>query len=292
MEVTRIRALRGPNLWSRHTSIEAVVACHGDENTVGRLDGFERRLRALFPTIGELHPTVLGQPLSLAHVLENAALALQSQSGSAVMFGNTTRTLEDGVYQVVVQYAEEAVGRRAVALAAELIAAALREDGQFDTRAALAELRDLDESERLAQAAVDTHRHIAVDGGATYDARGIAVVVDRNMLGGAVIPDHHITFLPAPAHGVVDMGNAVMEQANQLLGIVAAHTLNIFDKVAQQQTSFARFRVNANQRMFSFINFGSELFAIALETGLIGTARRRIVINIGVQGAQVVRKLL
>ncbi|HSU23818.1 cyanophycin synthetase [Comamonadaceae bacterium OTU4NAUVB1] len=149
MEVTRIRALRGPNLWSRHTSIEAVVACHGDENTVGRLDGFERRLRALFPTIGELHPTVLGQPLSLAHVLENAALALQSQSGSAVMFGNTTRTLEDGVYQVVVQYAEEAVGRRAVALTAELIAAALREDGQFDTRAALAELRDLDESERL-----------------------------------------------------------------------------------------------------------------------------------------------
>ena len=94
MEVTRIRALRGPNLWSRHTSIEAVVACRGDENMVGRLPGFEKRLRALFPTIGELHPTVLGQPLALAHVLENAALALQSQSGSAVMFGNTTRTLD------------------------------------------------------------------------------------------------------------------------------------------------------------------------------------------------------
>ena len=149
MEVTRIRALRGPNLWSRHTSIEAVVACRGDENMVGRLPGFEKRLRALFPTIGELHPTVLGQPLALAHVLENAALALQSQSGSAVMFGNTTRTLEEGVYQVVVQYGEEAVGRRAMALAAELIAAALRQDGHFDTRCALAELRDLDESERL-----------------------------------------------------------------------------------------------------------------------------------------------
>jgi cyanophycin synthetase len=25
MEVSRIRALRGPNLWSRHTAIEAIV---------------------------------------------------------------------------------------------------------------------------------------------------------------------------------------------------------------------------------------------------------------------------
>ncbi|RZL55335.1 MAG: cyanophycin synthetase [Variovorax sp.] len=150
MEVTRIRALRGPNLWSRHTSIEAVVTCRGDENAVGRLDGFETRLRSLFPTIGELHPMVLGQPLALAHVLENAALALQSQAGSAVVFGHTARTLEDGVYQVAVQYGEEAVGRRAVALAVELIDAALQVEGAtFDAAAALAELRDLDESERL-----------------------------------------------------------------------------------------------------------------------------------------------
>lgn len=148
MEVTRIRALRGPNLWSRHTAIEAVVACQGHENAIEQLPGFEPRLRALFPTIGELHPMVLGQPLSLAHVLENAALALQSQSGCSVIFGRTTRTLEDGVYQVVVQYCEEAVGRRAVALATELIGAALN-DGAFDAQAAIAELRDLDESERL-----------------------------------------------------------------------------------------------------------------------------------------------
>ncbi|MGJ7582536.1 cyanophycin synthetase [Variovorax sp. RHLX14] len=150
MEVTRIRALRGPNLWSRHTSIEAVVSCQGTENAVEQLHGFETRLRSLFPTIGELHPMVLGQPLALAHVLENAALALQSQAGCAVVFGNTSRTLEEGVYQVAVQYCEEAVGRRAVALAVELIEAALQKEGAaFDANAALAELRDLDESERL-----------------------------------------------------------------------------------------------------------------------------------------------
>ena len=145
MKVTRIRALRGPNLWSRHTAIEAVVACEGDENAISRLAGFEARLRARFPTIGELHPMVLGQPLALAHVIENAAVALQAQAGCAVNFGNTAPTTDEGVYQVTVQYTEEDVGRRALALAEELIQAALA-DTPFDADAAITELRDLDES--------------------------------------------------------------------------------------------------------------------------------------------------
>ncbi len=27
IEVSRIRALRGPNLWTRHTAVEAMVRC-------------------------------------------------------------------------------------------------------------------------------------------------------------------------------------------------------------------------------------------------------------------------
>ena len=148
MDVTRIRALRGPNLWSRHTAIEAIVACRGDENAVPTLAGFEPRLRALFPRIGELHPSVLGQPLALAHVLENAAIALQTQAGCQVSFGHTAPTPDEGIYQVTVQYTEEAVGRLALKLAEQLIQAAL-DDTAFDAVAAIAELRDLDESERL-----------------------------------------------------------------------------------------------------------------------------------------------
>ena len=53
MHVTRIRALRGPNLWSRHTAIEAVVSCPDDEIAVTDRPGFETRLRTLFPS---LHP--------------------------------------------------------------------------------------------------------------------------------------------------------------------------------------------------------------------------------------------
>ena len=65
-----------------------------------------------------------------------------------VTFSRTTATLEAGVYQVVVEYSEESVGRRAFDLAEQLCNAALHNTG-FDLAAALSELRELDEDERL-----------------------------------------------------------------------------------------------------------------------------------------------
>ena len=147
MDVSRIRALRGPNLWSRHTAIEAIVHCGDDELGVTQLPAFETKLRALFPAIGEAWP-IDGGPLNFAQVLEIAALALQAQAGCPVTFSRTTATVEPGVYQVVVEYSEEQVGRRALQLARELIAAAAN-GGSFDAMAAVAALRDIDEDLRL-----------------------------------------------------------------------------------------------------------------------------------------------
>ncbi|SDM91868.1 cyanophycin synthetase [Polaromonas sp. JS666] len=148
MEVSRIRALRGPNLWSRHTALEAIVACSAVECNISGLAGFEPRVRALFPGMGALRQTGHAGPVSLAHVLEAAALALQTAAGCPITFSHTAATVEAGTYQVVVEYSEEAVGRLAVELAQALIHAALR-DTAFDLEAAIAQLRDLDEDERL-----------------------------------------------------------------------------------------------------------------------------------------------
>ena len=148
MEVSRIRALRGPNLWSRRTALEAIVACTPDESSVEGLAGFEPRLRALFPDIGVLRETDHDGPVSLAHVLEAAALELQAAAGCPVTFSRTAATLEQGIYQVVVEYSEEAVGRLAFELAQALIHAALH-DASFDLQAAIVRLRDLDEDERM-----------------------------------------------------------------------------------------------------------------------------------------------
>ena len=143
MKLTRIRALRGPNLWSRRTSIEAVVECEAGERSLDLMPAFEARLRQRFPAL-----RALGAEASLAHALEACALALQAEAGCPVSFSRTAPTPEAGIWQVVVEYSEEAVGRLAMELARGLCEAA-RDDRPFDLAAALARLRELDEDERL-----------------------------------------------------------------------------------------------------------------------------------------------
>jgi cyanophycin synthetase len=148
MEVSRIRALRGPNLWSRHTAIEAIVSCSESERDIAKFAGFEARLRARFPEIGRLQLLGHTEAVTMAHILEVAALSLQSNAGCPVSFSRTAATMEHGVYQVVFEYSEESVGRLAFELARTLCASAM-EDTPFDLAAALHELRELDEDVRL-----------------------------------------------------------------------------------------------------------------------------------------------
>ena len=148
MEISRTRILRGPNLWSRHISIEAIVSCDEAERSITNLDGFESRLRERFPAIGLFEPQHGDETISLAHVLETAALWLQAQAGCPVTFSRTTPTSEAGVYQVAIEYSQEEVGELAVKLAETLINSALRNE-PFDCEAALKQIRELDEDVRL-----------------------------------------------------------------------------------------------------------------------------------------------
>ncbi len=148
MEVTRVRALRGPNLWSHHTAIQSIVSCSPLDRDIGKIDGFEDRLRARFPEISPFQPNGHDDSISMAHVLELAALGLQAQAGCPVTFSCCTPTVDADVYQLVVEYSEEAVGRLAMDLAQTLCKSAL-DDTPFDLADALTQLRDLDEDVRL-----------------------------------------------------------------------------------------------------------------------------------------------
>jgi len=148
MDVSRIRALRGPNLWSRHTAIQAIVTCEGAECAIADLPGFEARLRDRFPELGDLIPADHLDTVSMAHALEFAALGLQAQAGCPVTFSRSAQAVDTGIYQVVVEYTEEDVGRLAFDLAEQLCNAALN-DQPFDLDAALRQLRELDEDIRL-----------------------------------------------------------------------------------------------------------------------------------------------
>ena len=148
MELQRVRALRGPNLWSRHTAIEAIIFCEEEERSIQGLIDFEIQLRTLFP---QLHFTNTGpsrNSISMAHVIEYVVLGLQAQAGCPVTFSRTVKANQDGIYQVVVEYSEESVGRMALDLAWKLVIAA-RENQDFNLQSALDDLSHLDEDVRL-----------------------------------------------------------------------------------------------------------------------------------------------
>ncbi|NBQ90357.1 MAG: cyanophycin synthetase [Betaproteobacteria bacterium] len=155
MDMIRTRALRGPNLWSRHTALEMEVRCEPDERSVDSRAGFEDRLRALCPGLGTLRTPTRHGAITLAHALESTLLALQAAAGCPVTFSHTEPTAEDGVFLVVVEYTEEAVARRALEMVQRIVRAAwspetaLPEAANLDGMACVTALRELDEDLRL-----------------------------------------------------------------------------------------------------------------------------------------------
>jgi cyanophycin synthetase len=147
MDISRVRALRGPNLWSRHTAIEAVVRVEPDEADIRRLPGVEARLLALLPTLAPLRASP-DESRSLAWVLARVARELQARAGCAVVFSGERPTREAGTTRIVFDYAQEAVGRQALEAAEALVRAALA-DAPYDAAAAIAKLHELDEDIRL-----------------------------------------------------------------------------------------------------------------------------------------------
>ena len=101
MEIIRIRMLRGPNLWSRHTSLEAIVSCEETERSIDSIPQFENKIRERFPQLGNMRRGGQNEVLSLAHALEYAALGLQAQAGCPVTFSRTVQTVDVGVYGAV-----------------------------------------------------------------------------------------------------------------------------------------------------------------------------------------------
>ncbi len=109
MKIESLRSLRGPNLWSNHTSLEAVVRFEGSFD------------------------------LALVERVARRALDFQVAVGSRVSFSEVRR-ISDRQCRLVVQYAEEEVGKRALELAVKLpLEVPVSEVGDLPTLKALAE---------------------------------------------------------------------------------------------------------------------------------------------------------
>lgn len=152
MQIQKVLALRGPNIWSRHPVLEAWVDLGPLKDTSSKdFPGFNDRLMGWLPGMIE-HRCSVGERggfyqrlrwgTYLAHILEHTTLELESLSGTPVGYGRARETTTEGVYKVAIRYQEETLGRACLDTARQLLMAAVF-DLPFDITAQLKQLREL-----------------------------------------------------------------------------------------------------------------------------------------------------
>lgn len=160
MKINEIRVMRGPNYWSirRHKLIVMVLDLEElEELPTNKIEGFEDRLKNMFPTMFT-HRCSVGEPGGffqrvkegtwMGHVIEHIALETQTLAGMETGFGRTRGTGNLGEYSVVFAYTEEKVGIFA-ANSAVRIAESLISGEEYNLEADIQEMRELREANRL-----------------------------------------------------------------------------------------------------------------------------------------------
>lgn len=168
--------LRGPNIWTYRSVLEAWVDIHDLEDCPSNvIPGFYERLTAMLPSLIE-HRCSIGERGGFlqrlrdgtwpGHILEHVTLELQNLAGIPGGFGKARETPLRGVYKVVIRAWDKDVSLAALHRGRELLMAAI-EGRPYDVDAAVAELRDLIDTHMLGpstrcivEAAADKSRRI------------------------------------------------------------------------------------------------------------------------------------
>ncbi len=151
IDILRVVYLRGPNIWTYRPVIEAWVDIGDLEDFPSNtIDGFYERLTAMLPSLVEHHcsPGVRGGFLQrlrdgtyAAHILEHTCLELQNLAGMRTGFGKARQTSKPGVYKIAFRTRQEHIGRQALAVARDLVLAAIN-NTPYDLATAVQAMRD------------------------------------------------------------------------------------------------------------------------------------------------------
>jgi cyanophycin synthetase len=158
VKILELRALRGPNVWSRFATIYMRLDLEDfAERPTNTLAGFTDLLMKLLPSIYE-HRCGLGrvggfesrlrEGTYLGHVIEHVAIELQCLAGMEVGFGKTRETSAPGVYHVVYRYRDERAGIEAGRQAFGIVEA-LAQGQCLDIDPILQRLREIREESML-----------------------------------------------------------------------------------------------------------------------------------------------
>lgn len=153
-----MRALRGPNRYSRYQAIfmELDIGRY-EELPTDKLPGFKDRLVQLIPSLQE-HRCSPGYPGGfiermvngtwLGHVVEHVAIELQCLAATEVGFGKTLDTDREGIYHVIFRYKDEEVGLAAGRAAVEIVGA-IAEGREVDLPTIVDDLMEIREQNLL-----------------------------------------------------------------------------------------------------------------------------------------------
>lgn len=176
IEFLNVLHLRGPNIWTYRSVLEAWVDIHDLEDCPSNvIPGFYERLTAMLPSLVE-HRCSIGERGGFlkrlrdgtwpGHILEHVTLELQNLAGMTGGFGKARETSIRGVYKVVIRAWQKDVSTAALHMGHDLLMAAI-EDRPYDVDAAVLRLRDLVDSYMLGpstrcivEAAADKSRRI------------------------------------------------------------------------------------------------------------------------------------
>ena len=160
MKIIETKVMRGPNYWSIKRKKLIVMKLdleELEEVPTNKIDGFGARLEALMPSLMQ-HRCSEGKEGGLfsrikegtwmGHVIEHIALELQTLAGMECGYGRTRGTGTKGIYNVVFNYMEEAVGLYAAKTAVK-IAEHLIKGEAYDIDAEIRHMRELRESVRF-----------------------------------------------------------------------------------------------------------------------------------------------
>jgi cyanophycin synthetase len=160
MKIREIHAMRGPNYWSirRHKLIVLVLDLEEmEERPSNKVEGFSERIQAMLPGMYEHRCSVgtqggffqrMERGTWMGHIIEHIALEIQILAGMNVGFGRTRGYGEKGVYNVVFDYEEEAVGRFAAKAAFDICNASIA-GNSYDLAADIQRMREIREAVRL-----------------------------------------------------------------------------------------------------------------------------------------------
>ena len=151
IRLLRVTYLRGPNLWTYRSALEAWLDLGElEEHPSHVLPGFVQRISQALPALVEHHCGVgerggflqrLEEGTWMGHVLEHVVIELLNLAGMPTGFGQTRSTRQPGVYRMVFRARDETVARCALAQGHRLLMNLIN-DRPFDVEAAVTLVRE------------------------------------------------------------------------------------------------------------------------------------------------------